>query len=171
MICIICEKEFVKNVHNQLCCSKECKKLHRKQYIQEYNMSLNGKKVINQYQKDYRNKHNEELKEYNKKYSKEHKEELKLNRKEYDKTYRKKYNNSLRGKEVRKRRKHKRRRNLGFNPLNNWFEESHAHHIDKINVIYISIKLHKSIYHNLFKNININEINIKTWDFLESNSY
>ena len=28
-ICIICGKEFILNIHNQKCCSIECRKIHR----------------------------------------------------------------------------------------------------------------------------------------------
>jgi len=40
------------------------------------------------------------------------------------------------------------RRELGFIPLNTWFEGSNAHHINKYYIIYIPIDVHKAYPHN-----------------------
>ncbi len=158
--CIICGKEFIKSANNQKYCSKKC---YNKKFNREYN----------EYKKKYQQEHKEEAKEYNRKYQQEHKEEAKeyqQEHKEEAKEYQKKYEKTLKGKITRKKASSK-RRNLKFNPLNKYFEESEAHHIDEINVIYIPTILHKSIWHDLKNNINMNEINLKAWDFLESSSY
>lgn len=70
------------------------------------------------------------------------------------------------GRTVRLRSVHKRRDNLGFNPLNEWFEGSHAHHINKIDVIYIPKKLNRLVYHNIFNGCNIETINYIAFFFL-----
>ena len=49
MICLICEKEFIKNIHNQKCCSDECRKINRKEYGKKYSKSDK--------QKEYRKKY------------------------------------------------------------------------------------------------------------------
>lgn len=50
---------------------------------------------------------------------------------------------------IDKRCRAKRRRELGFNPLNAWFDGSVAHHINKDDVIYILELVHKSVPHSL----------------------
>lgn len=42
----------------------------------------------------------------------------------------------------------RRKRNLGFKPINDWFLGSDGHHIDKENVLFIPSELHKSIPHS-----------------------
>ncbi|MCK4260671.1 MAG: hypothetical protein KAX49_16965 [Halanaerobiales bacterium] len=58
------------------------------------------------------------------------------------------------------------KRGLGFIPLNDWFEDSHAHHIDKERIIYIPAKLHNSVFHNLDTGKGMNYINDLAIDFL-----
>jgi sulfur relay (sulfurtransferase) DsrC/TusE family protein len=58
---------------------------------------------------------------------------------------------------------HKRKRSMGFNPLNEYFENSHAHHLHIKNhndVLYIPRELHMAIGHNHHMNKNIFEINL-----------
>jgi hypothetical protein len=53
---------------------------------------------------------------------------------------------------------------MGFIPLNQWFEGSHAHHIDKEYVIYIPKELHTQIQHsqkNIESMIKINALVFK----------
>jgi len=50
-------------------------------------------------------------------------------------------------------------RNLGFIPLNNWFPNSHGHHVDKNYVIFIPIYLHVG-------EVNRKYTNIKAFKFL-----
>lgn len=40
-----------------------------------------------------------------------------------------------------------RRRNLGFEPLNKWFENSVAHHVNNYYVIYIPVEMHEKNPH------------------------
>ena len=51
------------------------------------------------------------------------------------------------------------RRELVFNPLNQSFEGSEGHHINKNDVIYIPKEIHKSIRHCLKTGNNMLEIN------------
>ena len=69
---------------------------------------------------------------------------------------RKAWRNSVKGFESERKYAAKRRQ-LDFIPLNQKFENSEAHHIDKEHVIYIPKKLHHSISHNVFtgKNMDI----------------
>lgn len=61
---------------------------------------------------------------------------------------------------------HKRRNNFGFIPLNSpeidgWV----AHHLDYNYVIFIPIELHRSIYHSVTKNINMDIINDRVYEW------
>ena len=59
----------------------------------------------------------------------------------------------------------RRRRGLGFIPLNDWFPGCEAHHIDKEFVIHIPKEMHRSIYHSVTQNINMEKINALAIDF------
>jgi hypothetical protein len=61
-----------------------------------------------------------------------------------------------------------RRKLLGFNPINKYFKGSHAHHIDREAVIYIPEKLHRSVWHSIPRNINMDKINKLAFDFLNN---
>lgn len=50
---------------------------------------------------------------------------------------------------ISKRHQTIRRRELGFRPLNSWFEGSVAHHINKDDVIYIPEEIHKFVAHDV----------------------
>lgn len=60
----------------------------------------------------------------------------------------------------------KRRRSLGFVPINEPFEGADAHHIDKVNVFHIAEKLHRSVRHCVRTGEGMNEINAKVLDSL-----
>lgn len=68
----------------------------------------------------------------------------------------------------RKRKAYARRqRELGFFPINNWFKNSHAHHINKDQVIYIPKELHLAHYgHRLDKPETMYEINRLSFQYL-----
>ena len=63
----------------------------------------------------------------------------------------------------------KRHRNLGFSPLNEYFEGSEAHHINFNDVIYIPKELHWSIRHNAWTGKNMALINSVAYQFLFGN--
>ena len=57
------------------------------------------------------------------------------------------------------------RRNFSFIPLNDWFPGCERHHIDREFVIHIPKEMHRSIYHSVIKNINMDLINDLAIDF------
>lgn len=58
------------------------------------------------------------------------------------------------------------KRGLGFNPINERFEGSEAHHMDKNTVVFIPAKLHQSIYHRLDNPTTMFKINMAVVDWL-----
>jgi len=97
----------------------------------------------------YREKNKEKIREIKRKYLQNNKDKVKA----YLKKNRDKYL------EHRKRNNNKRRRKLGFVPLNKPFENAEAHHINEEDVIYISKDIHRSVSHNLHTGKNMEEIN------------
>lgn len=59
----------------------------------------------------------------------------------------------------------KRRELFGFIPHNKAQKDFHGHHLDFNHVIFIPKELHRSIYHSVTKNINMNLINDITCDW------
>ena len=55
---------------------------------------------------------------------------------------------------------------MEFIELNQRFESSHAHHIDKEHIIYIPKELHMSINHNIWTGKGMEEINRKAFAFM-----
>ena len=100
---------------------------------------------------EYSKKHAEERKEYMKEYHKTHAEETR----EYGKERRK----TPEGKMSDAKEHARRKRNLGFIPLNESFPGSHYHHIDSECVIAIPEELHRSIYHNQVTGQGMEEMN------------
>jgi hypothetical protein len=70
------------------------------------------------------------------------------------------------GAEESHRRTNIKRRQFDFIPLNKFFEGADAHHLDRIYVIYIPREVHKSIYHSILKNINMDAINALAWNYI-----
>lgn len=66
-------------------------------------------------------------------------------------------------------RGHAKRKELGYKPINNWFEGSHGHHIDKENVLFIPAELHKSIKHRQDNLISMQAMNDAAfeWFYIE----
>ncbi len=81
------------------------------------------------------------------------------------------YRKTQKCKELHKKVRARRKRDFGFNPFNNYFINSHAHHIDIQNVIYIPSDIHKSVFHIQSNNNSMKQINILAWDYMESRSY
>jgi len=130
-------------------------KIYIKQWRKENPDKLReqNKRHIEKYpeqKKQYREDHKEEISTYNKEHNKEHKEEKAK--------YMKQYRQSIKGKIARIKDKAKRRQ-LGFIVLNEYFEGSEAHHISENFVIYIPTDIHKSIWHNIWSWMNMEEIN------------
>lgn len=76
------------------------------------------------------------------------------------------YRKTEKGKITIKRRKYKRKRGLGFIPLNLSFTGSHGHHITKNIAIFIPSFLHGAYRHNIWTGKNMKEINEVTMNWL-----
>ena len=64
-------------------------------------------------------------------------------------------------------RKHDhKRRNLGFFPLNKYFQGSVGHHISQNFVIYMPEEIHRSMYHNIWTGRNMEQMNKLAIEFL-----
>ena len=73
--------------------------------------------------------------------------------------------------EIERRHKSKRERNLGFIPLNKPFEGCEAHHINQKYIIYIPRELHQSIHHDLMRGTNMLIINALAVEYLQGESF
>lgn len=76
------------------------------------------------------------------------------------------YNKSDNGKYNKAKAMAKRRRNLGYNPLNNYIEGCHGHHIDINHVIFIPKHIHKNNWHRQSDPKSMIKINKLALDFL-----
>ena len=70
------------------------------------------------------------------------------------------------GRRATRERIEEKRRGFGFIPLNDWLPGSEGHHINKYHVIYIPKEMHRSIYHSIIQNINMDKINKLAIDFM-----
>lgn len=169
---------------------KVCRKKERAIYYKKNKEKLNADSKL------YREMHKEELKDYHKRYRSTHKETIKeymhnyqadyyiKNKEKIDiknNNYAKKHRNTMRenskkwyntpvGKERTLIKVHKRRRELGHDPINKWIKNSHFHHTyfngDKSIGIYIPEKLHKSIKHNRKTGAGMKQINKAALEWL-----
>ena len=145
---------------------KEKEREHKKQFYQEH------RKEILAREKQYWQKHKEERLAHIKAYRQEHKEEIIAQHKQYYQKHREeklayRKNHIEQCREIEKRHKSKRERNLGFIPLNKYFEGCEAHHINQKYVIYIPRELHQSIYHDLMRGTNMLIINALAVEYLQ----
>lgn len=120
---------------------------NRKDYFHEW--YLNHRESEIQKAKERQKINSEMYKKYKRKYNESNKGE---------KTS-KKYRLSFKGKEADKKHTYKRRRCLEFFPLNTWFKDSEAHHLNEKFILYIPKELHKSIKHSLKDIESMKEIN------------
>jgi hypothetical protein len=118
---------------------------------------------LNEIHKRYKQKHPEIYKEsWNRYYQKNRKHVLEINK-------------QWRRANPEKNRLHTlhnnyRRRNLGSVELNERFEDSHGHHVDKLHIINIPESLHMSINHNVLTGKGMKEINAKAFELLTEQS-
>jgi hypothetical protein len=117
---------------------------------------LNRKKQINEYNKQYSQTHPE--------YERERKKKWCIKHPNYKREYRLEHSEQFKG--YWRKQHSKRERNLGFNPLNDLFVGSEAHHIDFELVVYIPKELHRSIWHNIHTGQRMTEINDKAFEWL-----
>lgn len=84
--------------------------------------------------------------------------------KKYDRAYRRTEQGILNNKKACAKRK----RELGYIVLNNWFKGCEGHHIDKNYVIHIPKELHKAQPHRLKDEESMKLINILAFDYMNS---
>ncbi|GAH16693.1 unnamed protein product [marine sediment metagenome] len=120
---------------------------NKKEYDRQWRLDNPG------WTKQWRKDNSEKIKQYNK----DHREERNRNVLKYFKTEKGK---------IAHRRQSRNHRELGFNPLNEYFEGSTGHHINKNDVIYILKELHQSISHCLKTGKNMKRINKLAIEYL-----
>ena len=76
-----------------------------------------------------------------------------------------KYDKTLKGKVV-KRKKEAKRRLLGFFPLNKYFEGSEVHHVSQNFIIYIPENIHQKNHHSIWTWRGMDIINKLAFEFL-----
>jgi len=108
----------------------------------------------------YYQEHKAERIAYRRKYYQEHKKEISIHDREY-------YQNHP---EVQAKHNAKRRRHLGYVPINKHFDGSHGHHVDKDRAVYIPADLHRSVYHNVFTGQGMAEINTLVSDWINEHT-
>jgi hypothetical protein len=123
--CRNCKLEYDREYYNG---HKEKRMKNVKKWIK------NNPEKHKQYQKNCEKNNHEKHLEYRKKWRKSNPEKCRI----FGRTFREKNSEKI------KRYKHKRERELDFIPLNFWFENSHAHHITNIHILYIPKDLHLS---------------------------
>jgi hypothetical protein len=187
-VCLVCGKKFIPTNGRQKHC-EECIPIAHKEYEKQYNEQyyLEHQEQQKQHSKQYHKEHLEHIKQRKKQYDLEHSEHIKQHSKQYYLTHReqekernrryykensekrkegaRQYLQTEKGKEVHKRKNNK-RRELGFIPLNQFFEDAVAHHIDKERVIYIPEIFHVSVPHCLETGNNMDFINEIAYSYL-----
>ena len=127
----------------------------RKEYMKAYCLAYPEQREVSV--RAYYRTHPEQRKASARAYYRTHPEQRKASSKAYRQT--------PEGKETQKKR-HAKRKQFGFIPLNKWFEGSHGHHIDKERVVYIPKDIHESISHSILRNRNMEAINTVAREFL-----
>ena len=152
-ICARYGKEFKPTGSNQKYC-EECVRERRQEIYR--NWKQKNPEKVREHSKNWRQENKEHNKEYHKHWRQENKE--------YYRQWRKEHPDRVR--EIAKKQYNKRYRNLGFILLNKYSEGFEAHHIDRNYVIFIPREVHRSIYHSVTKNINMDEINAVAFNYL-----
>jgi hypothetical protein len=117
---------------------------------------------------EWHSKYRESHRKSTKKYRSSHREKLKNDAKDYRSQHKIQSRNQgkiWRCKNPNKTREYKakRRYNLKFLSINNWFVGSVGHHITKEYVMYIPKELHRSVSHNIHTGFNMNLINYEAF--------
>lgn len=151
-----------------------CKKCHSKRCK---NYQKKNAEYLSNYRKNKYAAHREDLVELQRQYRKTHKSTIAVRSKNkymsdpsYKLAINKKYAATPKGKIAWGRKRHLRRRKLGYEPINSWFENADCHHLrvtpdlsakDNSLALYIPQRLHRSIQHNGETGSGMREINIK----------
>jgi hypothetical protein len=138
----------------------ETHKEYKKEYMKNYGEK--NKEGHNKACLKYRLTHKEQAKNYAKQYRENHKEEHRDYYQRNNERIKEQYHKWVKM-NPDKGRKYtaKRKRNLGYIEINNYFVGSEGHHLTKEYVIYIPKKLHRSVYHNILTGYNMNLINFE----------
>ena len=140
------------------------KKEYQKKYYEEHKKAL-----------AYYYEHRDEALVKHRQWYKEHRDEALAYRKQWYQQNKDKHNQRRKmwaknhkgqQREIDRRHNSKRKRGLGFIPLNEPFEGSEAHHIDEERVIYIPKEYHQSVRHNVWTGRNMALINNLAYDYL-----
>lgn len=119
--------------------------------------------------KEYKIKNKTKIKENSKKHYNKIKNKKKIYKKLWDEkhpNYMKEYLQTINGKIAIRKQTYKRRRELGCNSLNTYFDGCVAHHIDKENIIFVPKEINKIIYHNVYTGYNMEIVNTMAYFFL-----
>jgi len=178
-ICIPCEciraKKYNETHKDEL---RTYHRERRQKNPEKYNLygrnlyKLNRESILLKQKKRYEN-NKEELILKAREYRKTHKTESSNAVKKYqDKHVEKAYNDwkkwikTPNGRDYIRKKRSRRRRTLGFSPLNSWFKDSNGHHINLIDVIYIPKDMNKEVFHNVKTGKNMEIINTMAYFFL-----
>jgi len=167
MNCCVCGVEITDNNIYPSC-------IKRHHYICKLCQNKANKKNKKRNSILYKERHKEDIKKYNSEYAsrpevvshrKEYSQQYYLNNKELILTRNSNWWKSSSGKEFCK--KHNAvRREMGFIPLNDCSIDGWVgHHLDLDYVIFIPEELHTSTYHSVTKDINMNIINDKVYEW------
>ena len=134
-------------------------------FIGKGDIRMLGEKDLLERQQSHKIYYQENRERILKQHRDHYKEEPDL-RREIDERWRKKHPEISR--EVQRKNQAKRKRELGYEPINEWFEGADGHHVTKDVVIYIPAALHRSMKHNIFTGEGMEEINKLAFEFLET---
>jgi hypothetical protein len=149
------EKTKVKKVKQ----AKKHRQAHRAQYCEMRKKYYhNNPEYFRKWTKD----HKEQLKEYSKNHYQTHRKQRIKQTKKWQKEHPKEWA------KIQATNKAKRRK-LGHNYLNEWFEGADGHHIDFECVVWIPHELHESIRHCVWTGRNMELINDKAFEWLGFN--
>lgn len=139
-----------KNIENRRICSRRWKE-NNPEYYKEYRK--NNKDKRNEQSRQWHINHREQEIQRIKQWRESNPQHCLKYQRQYYKTHPKIV------REIGRRHENKRKRNLGFNILNEFFKDSEAHHINNNDVIYIPKEIHQNIRHCLETGRNMLEIN------------
>lgn len=180
------KRKTIKDGHALQC--KKCKSIYDRKYREDNEEKLkekdleyrkNNKEKIAKRKKLWSDSHKEELKIKHAEWHKNNKKEVKQKRAKYYADNReyfrirnakwrennRRYKNSIdriwkQNNPIKVRKSiARRKRELGYNPLNKKFEGSVGHHINKNDIIYIPEHIHKSIPHRQDDLVSMEQIN------------
>jgi hypothetical protein len=168
------KKQKIKSAENWCKLHPEQRKTSDEKYYKNHRTEILAQ------QKRYSEIHKEQIREYHEGYYQDNKEDIKDCCKNYRETKPEKVKETIKKSNRKYRQTHpeiirihdrkhrdKRERGLGYIPLNEPFENSIGHHIDKIYVVNIPKELHLSVPHNVWTGKGMAEINNNVFKWLD----